>query len=91
MTPIGRPAICAINGKPSARAACRLEQAAPARGSVAVGHQEPDRPSGFLRQLAHPAQLELLVVEVAVHAERAGAGDAHRGADAEQLMIVGVA
>ena len=69
-----------------------LDQAAPAlRIGVAVGEQEPDRPAGLARLLANPAQLEFLVVEVRVHAERAGAGDAERRADAEQLVIVGVA
>ena len=67
-------------------------QAAPAlRILVAVGQQKPDRAAGFLGELAHPAQLELFVVEVAVHAERAGAGDAERRPDAEQLVIIGVA
>ena len=75
-----------------ARLVHRLHQAAPAlRIGVAVGQQEPDRAAGLLRELAHPAQLELLVVEIAVHAERAGAGHAQRRADAEQLVIVGVA
>ena len=70
----------------------RVDQPAPAlRILVAVGEQEPDRPAGLARELPHPAQLELLVVEIAVHAERAGAGDAERRADAEQLVVVGVA
>ena len=69
-----------------------LHQPPPAlRVLVAVGEQEPDRAAGLLGELAHPAQLVLLVVEVAVHAERAGAGDAQRRADAEQLVVVGVA
>ena len=49
------------------------------------------RHCGYLGELRRPAQFVLLVVEVAVHAERAGAGDAKRRADAEKLMIVGVA
>ena len=70
----------------------RFDDAAPAlRVVVAVGEQEPDRPAGFARLLANPAQLELLIVEIAVHAERAGAGHAQSRADAEQLMVVGIA
>ena len=58
---------------------------------VAIGEQEPDRTTGLPGKLSHPAQLILLVVEVAVHAERAGAGLGQRGADTEQLQIVGIA
>jgi hypothetical protein len=76
----------------SARVVHRRHQAAPAlRVLVAVGQQEPDRPAGFLGELAHPAQLVLLVIEIAVHAECAGAGDAERRADPQKLQIVGIA
>ena len=93
ITPIGRPAICARERQAlGARLVHGLDQPPPAlRVRVAVGEQEPDRAAGFLGELPHPAQLEFLVVEVAVHAERAGAGDAQRRADAQQLMVVGVA
>ncbi|HEY0908916.1 MAG TPA: hypothetical protein VGD75_01645, partial [Bradyrhizobium sp.] len=70
----------------------RFHQAPPAlRVFEAIGKQEPDRTAGFLCLLPHPAQLIVLVVEVAVHAERTAAGLAQRGADAEQLQIVRIA
>ncbi|EFK97544.1 hypothetical protein LDC_0425 [sediment metagenome] len=50
-----------------------------------------DRAAGLLGELAHPAKLVFLVVEVRVHAEGAGAGHAQRRADAEQFEVVGVA
>jgi hypothetical protein len=69
-----------------------LHQAPPAfRVFIAIGEQEPDRAAGFLCELSHPAQLIVLVVEVAVHAERAAAGLAQRGADTEQLHIISIA
>ncbi|MBA7468283.1 hypothetical protein ES707_03526 [subsurface metagenome] len=75
-----------------ARRMYRLHQALPALGVLeAIGEQEPDRAAGFFCLLAHPAQLIVLVVEVAVHAEGARAEFAQRRADAEQLVIVGIA
>src|SRR5262249_38499016 len=46
----------------------------PLRVFIAVGEQEPDRATGFSGELSYPPQLIILVVEIAVHAECAGAG-----------------
>ncbi len=75
-----------------ARRMDRLHQAPPAlRILEAIGEQEPDRTAGCLCLLSHPAQLVVLIIEVAVHAERAAAELAQRGADAKQLVIVRIA
>src|SRR5712671_1733240 len=88
MTPIGRPAICAV----TARGMHRSEQAPPARRVlVAIGEQEPDRAAGLLGELCHPAEFAFLVVEIAVHAEGAGADGAECGTDAEKLIGFGIA
>ena len=69
-----------------------VHQAAPALGIVAaVGEQEPHRPAAVLGHLAHPAELGGLVLEVGEHAERAAAGAAHRPADGDQLLMLGIA
>ena len=53
ITPIGRPAICAVQRQAfGARLVHGLDQPAPAlRILVAVGEQEPDRTAGFLGEL----------------------------------------
>ena len=70
----------------------RRQQAPPPhRVVVAVGEQEPHRAAGFPGKLRHPGEFRRFVVEIAVHAERAGADRAQRRADAEQLVAPRIA
>ncbi len=69
-----------------------LDQAPPSRRVlVAVGEQEPDRAAGLPGHPRHPGELKLFVVEIAVHAEGAGADGAERRADAHKLVGIGIA
>jgi hypothetical protein len=75
-----------------ARRVHALHQSAPAlRIGHAIGQQEPHRPTGLVGQPRHPCQLFRLVIEIAVHAERAIAEALQRRADPHQLIHFGVA
>jgi hypothetical protein len=45
---------------------------------ITIGQQEPDRPPGLARELGHPGEFVVFVVEIAVHAESAHAYGAQR-------------
>ena len=69
-----------------------VKQPAPAlRILIAIGQQEPHRPSSLAPELGHPGKFVIFVVEVAVHAERAHADCAQRRADTDELLGIGVA
>ena len=69
-----------------------LNQPPPAlRVVVAVGQQEPHRTAGLARNSPEPRKLIGLVVEIAVHAESAGADRAQRRANADKLLGICVA
>jgi hypothetical protein len=70
----------------------RVKEPPPAlRVLIAVGEQEPHRPSGLAREPGHPGKLIILVVKVAVHAESAHADGAERRTDPDQLIGIGIA
>jgi len=73
------------------RMRCVKEPPPALRVFIAVGEQEPHRPSGLAREPGHPGKLIILVVKVAVHAESAHADCAERRADPNQLVGIGVA
>ena len=73
------------------RLAHARHQATPAVGIVgSVGQQEPERAAGFLAEPGDPLELPSFIVEVADHAEGAGAGTPKRGGDAKQFALFGV-
>src|SRR6266853_2739431 len=63
------------------------QQAPPARRVlVTIREQEPDRAARLLGKFGHPGEFTPLVVEIAVHAERACGDGAKRRTDVEKLI-----
>ncbi len=58
----------------------------PFRILVPVSQQKPDRTAGFFGESRHPREFGILIIEITVHTECAGAHVAQRRADAYELV-----